>query len=176
MSFVTAWLAVAGLAAIAVPILIHLLLRRRRRQIDWGAMRLLMEAGRRHKRRSRLEQILLLVTRCLILLLIGLALAEPIVAGLRSLGGGSRLVVLVVDDGLISGIGNTSGETDLESNVADARRVVDELEPGDRIALVSTAYPARLLTDGPTVNHEAVIRELERLRPEAGATDLVGAR
>lgn len=54
----------AGLACIAIPIVIHLLMRRRRKPVMWGAMRFLMEAYRKHKNRLRLEQILLLTTRC----------------------------------------------------------------------------------------------------------------
>ena len=44
MTFVTAGLAMAGLAAISVPILIHLLSRQRRKPIEWAAMRFLIEA------------------------------------------------------------------------------------------------------------------------------------
>ena len=43
MSFLHPILAGAGLAAVAIPILIHLLMRRRRRPIDFGAMRFLLE-------------------------------------------------------------------------------------------------------------------------------------
>ncbi len=77
MTFVTAGLAIAGLAAMAVPILIHLLSRQRRRPIQWAAMRFLMEALRKHRRRLQLQQLLLLAVRCLILALLGAALARP---------------------------------------------------------------------------------------------------
>ena len=50
-SFVAPALAAAGAAAIAIPILIHLLSRRRRIPVLWGAMRFLLEAYRRHRRR-----------------------------------------------------------------------------------------------------------------------------
>ena len=36
MSFVTGWLAAAGLAAASIPVIIHLLLRRRRKPMFWG--------------------------------------------------------------------------------------------------------------------------------------------
>jgi hypothetical protein len=175
MSFVTAWLAIAGLTAISVPILVHLLLRRRRRPIEWGAMRLLLEAVRRHRRRARIEQILLLAIRCLIVLLVGLALAEPIVSGFRSLGGGSRLVVLVIDDGLISGLQDDDGTPELERTITSAREMIDQLDSGDRVALVTTSHPPRTLTDGITANLEAVDRLLENLEPASGRSDLPGA-
>ena len=37
MSFANAWMLV-GLAAVAVPIILHLLNRRRAKDVDWGAM------------------------------------------------------------------------------------------------------------------------------------------
>ena len=66
MTFVTAGLAIAGLLAVSIPILIHLLARQRRKPVEWAAMRFLIEAFRKHRRRLQLEQIILLAVRCLI--------------------------------------------------------------------------------------------------------------
>ncbi|MCH2146061.1 MAG: BatA domain-containing protein [Phycisphaerales bacterium] len=175
MTFVSTWLAFAGLVAISVPILIHLLFRRRRQPVEWGAMRLLMEAIRRHRRRARIEQILLLVIRCLIILLVGLALAEPIISSIRSIGVGSRLVVFVIDDGLVSGIQDSNGSPELDASLDQARRVVGRLNPGDRVALVTTSHPPRVLTDGPTPNLDMVDRILDDIDPGSSRSDLGGA-
>ena len=70
-------IAVAGALAVAIPILIHLLLRRRRKPVMWGAMRFLLEAMRQQRRRLRLEQFLLLAARCLIIALAAMAIARP---------------------------------------------------------------------------------------------------
>ena len=50
-------LALAAGAAVAVPVAIHLLLRRRRLPVEWAAMELLREAIRRVERRRRLERL-----------------------------------------------------------------------------------------------------------------------
>ena len=42
-------LAIAGVSAAAVPILIHLFNRARYREIDWGAMEFLLEAAKRSR-------------------------------------------------------------------------------------------------------------------------------
>ena len=47
MSFLHPAIAWAGVAAVALPIIIHLLFRRRRVSIEWAAMELLREAVRR---------------------------------------------------------------------------------------------------------------------------------
>jgi len=74
-------LAVAGLAAVGVPVAIHLLSRVRRTRVDWGAMRFVRLAYRRQRRRLRFERWLLLATRCLLVALAGLALAGPVFTG-----------------------------------------------------------------------------------------------
>lgn len=70
-------LLLAGLGALAVPILIHLLNRRRGRRVVWAAMRFLQASLARHQRRLNLEDWLLLTLRCLLLALLALALARP---------------------------------------------------------------------------------------------------
>src|SRR5581483_12240969 len=55
---------------------IHLLNRRRFQIVHWAAMRFLLSAQRKNARRLRLEQLLLLAVRCLMLLLLVAALAS----------------------------------------------------------------------------------------------------
>src|SRR5947209_19406334 len=66
--------AVAGGAA-AVPIIIHLLNRKRYVVVPWAAMRFLLAAQKKNVRRLRLEQWLLLAIRVLIGVLIAGAMA-----------------------------------------------------------------------------------------------------
>ncbi len=81
-----------GLSLVAVPVLIHLLLRKRPRPRPWAAMRWLLAAARKAQRQYRLTNLLLLLCRCLIVAAIALAVTRPTLAGL---GGGSRLVLIV---------------------------------------------------------------------------------
>ena len=55
ISFASPALAAAGAACVAIPVLLHLLLRRRRRPVEWAAMDLLREALRRTERRRRAD-------------------------------------------------------------------------------------------------------------------------
>src|SRR5207237_9305935 len=59
--------AAAAGAAVAVPLVIHLLFRKRYQIIPWAAVRFLLVAERRHRR--RIDQWLLLALRALALLL-----------------------------------------------------------------------------------------------------------
>ena len=67
----------AGLAAVAIPIIIHLLNRQRATLVDWGAMRFLMESLTSRSRRILIEEIILMALRCLVVALLVLAMARP---------------------------------------------------------------------------------------------------
>src|SRR5436190_14728409 len=125
MTFLTSGLAVAGACAIAIPIIIHLLFRQRRKPIEWAAMRFLLEAFRKHKRRLQLEQLLLLAVRCLIPLLIGLALAQPLLqATILATAAGNRAVYLIIDNGLVSGVAESDKANALKHHADEAVDIV----------------------------------------------------
>ena len=117
MTFVSSGLAVAGLLAASIPIVIHLLLRRRRRPVEWAAFDLLRSALRRHRRRARLERIILLAVRALLLAALGAALAQPLL-GDRVAVVGPRTLHVVLDDGISSGVVDADGSTALERRSA----------------------------------------------------------
>lgn len=68
-----------GLGAIAIPIIIHLLNRKSAKDIDWGAMRFLLESLATRSRRIQLEEALLMACRCLLFGLMALAVMRPFV-------------------------------------------------------------------------------------------------
>lgn len=176
MNFVHAGLAIAGLAAVAIPIIIHLLFRQRRRPIEWGAMRFLLEAYRRSRHRMRLEQWLLLAVRCLILALLGLALARPLLSdSTLPIGPGSRVVYLIIDNGLASTVTDAAGTTALEHHRQRATAIINTLTASDRVALVSAARPIEALVDPPAVDHAAVLSRLGEMAAVHAPTDLDAA-
>jgi len=194
MTFVTAWLAAAGVAAMALPILIHLLLRRRREPVPWAAMRLLRQALREQARRLRLEQLLVLALRCLILLAVGVAVAQPLLRGGATFdGGGGRTIYLILDDGLLSGLrtslasgvpspgggsaagGSADGPSALEVQLDTARSILESLGPGDSVGIIGAGRPARGLLLPPTSDPSAAAALLRTLSPTDAPTDLAGA-
>src|SRR6185312_10423558 len=67
---------VVGAGAVSVPVIIHLLNRRRFRIVTWAAMRFLLAAQRQNTRRMRLEQLILLLVRTGLVALIVFAMAS----------------------------------------------------------------------------------------------------
>jgi hypothetical protein len=175
MSFMHPALALAGVLCVAIPIIIHLLLRRRRKPIAWGAMRFLLQAQRKRRRKSRLEQILLLASRCLVVLLLGLALGRPLLQGAGALGAGAtRSVYILLDNGLISGV--REGERlALERLTTEARRLLERLSAGDRAALITLGSPADGVVLPPSGDIGAVRELINNVRSTDAATDMSGA-
>lgn len=76
MLFLHPWL-LFGLAAISLPILIHLVRRQAAKPIDWGAMRFLFDTISVRRRKMEWEDLVLMAARCLLLALLALAVARP---------------------------------------------------------------------------------------------------
>ncbi len=163
--FVSPALAWAGLLAMSVPILIHLLSRRRLRRVRWAAMDFLLQAAGRNRRRLRFEELILLTLRCLAVLLAGLMTArwftEP--SAIRALDGGAgptRRFVLI-DDSLSMGLrvgeppggGGTIAEDRDAGSVFDlAARVAEDTlrrwrrqAPQDPVTVMRTSAPSEPL-------------------------------
>lgn len=76
MTFLSAGM-LAGLALVALPVLLHLLNRGRTQTVQWGAMEFLMRSIALRSKRIRFEEAMLLALRCLLLVLLALAMARP---------------------------------------------------------------------------------------------------
>src|SRR5438270_8968180 len=100
-----------GLLGAAVPVVVHLLNRRRDPVIAWGAMQFL-ELGRRARRKLRLTELLLMLARMGLLTAVALAMARPYWGagtGAGWGGGPARDVVIVLDGS--AGMGRARGGT-----------------------------------------------------------------
>lgn len=159
-----------GLLLCAVPILIHLLNRRRFRRVSWGAMEFLLRAMQRNKKRLRMEQWLVLLLRTLAVLLLVALVSRPQLGG--GLLGARTHHVVVLDDS--ASMGQRSGSTTLYGRAHERiRALVDELvvaRQGDSFSLVRTSRPS-----APELWRQRVGPELTRrvagLLAELAATD-----
>jgi hypothetical protein len=86
----------AATAAVAVPVLIHLLLRPRARRVDIGSVRFLKLALKESTRRRKVRRWLLLALRALAVLLLALLFARPYLPGAGA-DGKDREVYLLID-------------------------------------------------------------------------------
>src|SRR5258708_24093363 len=77
----------AGAAAVTVPVALHFFYRARYRPLPWAPMKFLKEAIEQTSRRLKFQEWILLALRCLAILLLALALAQP---GMQSAGSTRR--------------------------------------------------------------------------------------
>lgn len=70
-----------GAGVVALPIILHLLFRKKPKRLPFPAIRFLKQIAPERRRTQRLRSLLLLLLRCLLLLLLVLALARPSVPG-----------------------------------------------------------------------------------------------
>ena len=83
-----------GLAAAAIPILIHLFTRRRPREVRFPSLEFLTEVSQSEIRRLRLKQWLLLLLRALAIAAIAVAMARPAVRGSAGSSGAAATSVV----------------------------------------------------------------------------------
>jgi hypothetical protein len=162
-----------GLAAGSIPIVIHLLNKRKYRQTDWAAMRFLLAAIKKNKRRIELEQWILLAIRTLLILLLAMAMARPVLESLApALFAGQRSHRVLVLDGSLSMTRKLTDQTRFDRSKNLARQIVKEARRGDLISLIIMADPPKIIIGEPSPNLEQVGREIDLATPTHGATDL----
>jgi Aerotolerance regulator N-terminal len=140
-----------GALAASIPVIIHLINRRRARVVQFPTVRFVLRSERRLARKYRVKQWLLLALRTLILFLLTTALAEPV---LQPRGGEvaemaqAHAAVLILDN-TMSMAYQTAGITawDLAKEVSEL--VLQELRPQDQagiLPVVSTEPPPQALS------------------------------
>jgi hypothetical protein len=87
-----------GMTALAIPVIVHLLNRRRFKKLPWAAMRFLQVSLERNQRRMKVEDWILLLLRLAIVALLALALARPAAAWLDSQSLGSKIASSIIID------------------------------------------------------------------------------
>lgn len=163
-----------GAAAVAAPIIIHLLARRRFRRIRWAAMEFLIDAEKRNRRRVRLEEMILLALRCLAIILIALLVARPFVrpTGVAAILGGTERTerIFLVDDSFSMGY-DTGGSTSFSRAKESLLNLLNRLRehaPQDTVTILTSSQLDSPLAAGALLDERQL--ELIRARIEALAS------
>ncbi len=169
MTLLAPLLLLAGLA-LAIPLILHLWQRNQTETEAFPALRYLLTSTRDRDHTLRLRQLLLLLTRLALLALLVLAAARLVLPiGGRDHPSGS--LVLIVDNGLSSGL-VVEGARVLDLLRDQAREAVGAAGAGDRIWVVAAGEPWRATFPLTPSQADSL---LSTLRPTAVAPDLSGA-
>jgi hypothetical protein len=163
----------AGLGAIAVPILVHLIHKERKDVQYFPSLMFLHRIPYQAVRRQKIRHWLLFLMRCAAIALLALAFARPFLTGRAAAaglsGGGARDVVLLLDRSYSMGY-DTRWTRALDS----ARAVVASLGNDDRAALVYFDGGAVAATE-LTADRSLLTTALDTIRPGAGVTRYAAA-
>jgi uncharacterized membrane protein YobD (UPF0266 family) len=160
-----------GLIAASLPLLIHLLNRRKLNRIRFPAVRFILLSQKRISRSYRLRHWILLALRTMAVVLLALLLANPIFqtgAGLFAGGGPVALVILLDNSLSMTWSGDGIG---FKQAKEAARLLITSLNDGDRAAIIPTSIsgkePIRLKSE-----KDVLLKELEQLEIADGTANL----
>jgi len=171
----------AGALLFAVPLLIHLLNRQRHKKQPWAAMEFLLRAYQKQRNRLRTENLLLLLLRCLVPIVLALAIARPMLQQATGLLTGAGIVhhVIVLDGSYSMGLRQEGAQTPFERARTLIGRLIERFEQNqnrnDRVTFVLAGVRPRFLVRGDldlnTVRNQWLVAQ----KPEDGASDLTDA-
>ena len=157
----------AGLMAIAIPVVIHMIHRERRETIAFPSLMFLRKIPYRSVRRQKLRHLLLLAVRCLAIAIVVAAFARPFfekrVATAAAAGDGRELVVLLDRSYSMAYGGRWSRAIDA------IRTLASQIRPLDRISVVTFGSSAAQVVE-PTADAARVERVLSTIRPGSEPT------
>ncbi len=166
----------AGIAAVALPILLHMIRRHTRERVPFSSLMFLRPTLPRFRSRSRLEHVLLLIVRCAVLCLLAFAFARPFLRqpAAASLADAGRRVVLLIDTSA------SMQRPGLWARALDeAKSVLRDAGPADRVCVMSFDQGTRTLIgfeqwETMDLGQRASItaQEIAKLSPGWSATDL----
>lgn len=162
MSFLTLPYLWLGVAAAAVPIIIHLILRSRAEIVHFAALRFLMATPKELLRRRKLKQILLLAMRIVALLLLGLAFARPLLVNkkLEGIIGPNPAAIAIVIDASAS----MAAAGNFETARTQADEIIRNAGAEDRITIIAAGATSLVLAE--EAEPAAALQALKSLRQQ----------
>ena len=162
----------AGLLAVGIPIVIHLLNKFQVKRVHWAAMRFLKDTIQRNQRRVKLEDLILLLLRCLIVVLLALAFARPVFykSGGTATGGAVNAVV-IIDDSMSMSC-SLNGRTHFDQARDAALKIVDGLGSRSHIALYFVSDRVREAISPPSADLNEVRQAIRSAQVTYRASDL----
>ena len=123
----------AGIAAVSLPIILHMIRRQTRKRVTFSSLMFLRTAVPRFKNRSHLENLPLLILRCIILCLLAFAFARPFFprdASDSQVPIARRIVLLIDTSASMRRTGMWA------QAISEAQSVLKDAKPTDRVCVM----------------------------------------
>ena len=167
-----------GLIGAAVPVIIHLIHKRRPRRQQFAAIEFVLRSVQRVQRRWRLKRFLLLASRVLLLAALALAAARPMFGGTavaRSATDGPERLAIVLDGSLSMRARTEDGRSAFDRARTMARNLVDAMGPEDQLTIVLAGAKPELLVPRPIAAKSKLLKVLRDVQPTYGSAELAEA-
>lgn len=176
MSFLAPAL-LGGLALVAIPIVLHLVMRREPKKVEFPALRFVRTRQSTNQHRLRIRHWLLLALRCAFLALLAIALARPVLRGSGLLGEGKAgLAAALVFDNSPRMDYAQNKQTRLDDAKQTAGWLLEQLPADSQVAVVSTAAGGRMFSRRPKLGErDAAVLRTGRLQTSAATGSLADA-
>ncbi|MFQ6034221.1 MAG: BatA domain-containing protein [Sedimentisphaerales bacterium] len=151
----------------ALPVVFHLVLKRKKRTVVFSTLMFFHRTNPRLNSHRKIRQWLLLLMRILLIALILLALSRPKFVTSAHFAGKISVVAIVDNSGSMSAIAEAdSDKTKLECAVEGARRLISELAGGCEAAVVLLVDDPKVVVVGSlTSDREVLLAGLDKVRP-----------
>jgi hypothetical protein len=169
--FFTNALMLAGMTALAIPVLIHLLLKRKKKRLRFSTIQFFQRQDEQSSRRRKLRNWLLLTVRLLLVTLLVAAFARPYLrqSGASVNAAQRQRVVFVLDSSASMLAVGTEGQRWTQAKER-MKKIISSLNPDDRAALVLCASHTEVISGfAPPEN---IRQKLTELQPTFGASDI----
>ncbi|MDX2154853.1 MAG: BatA domain-containing protein [Bryobacteraceae bacterium] len=162
MGFLAPWF-LAGLAAIGLPLWVHLLRRHKSEPLPFSSLMFFEKRTQSSIKHRRLQHLLLLAARLAMIILLALAFASPYIMKKVTAGGGeAALRIIAIDDSFSMRAGNR-----MERAKAEARALLNNWRPAQQGQVIALSRQVRLLTQ-PTNSAEELRAAIDSLTPGDG--------
>ena len=164
-------LMLASLGALAIPVVIHLLLRQRRKRQRFSTLQFFAKLEEQSSQRRKLRNWFLLAMRLMLFALLALAFARPYFPKAANAGTPPkrRQIIIVLDRSLSMAAFDPAGQRWVRALNA-TRKILTDLRQDDRAALISCAAQSEVLSGfaPPTV----VANLLKDLQPTYASANI----
>ena len=163
-----------GIALASIPILIHLLTRRKKEIINFSSLRFLKILESKRIKKLRIQQIILLILRTLIILLIIIAFSRPALKETSAGKTGDHIktsAVIILDNSLSSMVGG--GNEQLYDNIKScADEIIKSFQENDEIYVTTVSESERLKSMNPIFDKNKSMLLINDSKPSYLSADL----
>ncbi len=165
-----------SLAAVSIPVLIHILSRRRIPEIPFSTIMFLRDSDRRSMRRVNMKRLLLLLLRMAVIALVCLAFARPVIKGglAKLFPGGGRKAVCIAIDRSYSMAAENGQEKVFEEAKKRVVEIMETLEEGDELTILAFDTGTERILGGGRFELGPAVEMLDRFETSWRGTDIAG--